>query len=206
MKFREKITIKNVSLERELIFLMGARAPEESAKLSISDQVFMAAESIAETPQIYVSYPKELKTSLMPHVAHLPWLAEEAYEGIRVRGRFPKYGIDIDENQILLESPIPVAYKRQKGCYPGQEVIERISAYGKGRTPTTLCLLSCEGQHDFSASSPLLSGDQAAGHITSCVFDPLTEKTWVLGYVEQKFIAPNMEFQISSQKAELFFD
>ena len=197
MKFREKITLKNISAERELLFLIGANAPVEAQKLNIP-QLIKTPESFDDTPYIMISYPSELKKDVFPHLAHLPSFSEEAFEVLRVLSRFPKYGIDLTEDNILLESPVPIAYKRQKGCYPGQEVIERISAYGKGRTPTVLSLLSCEGSQSFPTGTPITSGENTAGHVTSAVFDPLNEKTWVLGYVEQKFISENSCFNVGA--------
>ena len=202
MKFREKIIIQNISTERELIFLIGDNA--ESLKIP-QPEIIRTTESLGDHPLVMISYPAPLKKDIYPHLAHLPMLSEEAFEVMRVQNRFPKYGIDITEDTILLEAPIPIAYKRQKGCYPGQEVIEHISSYGKGRTPRTLSLLSCEGEASFAPQSPILVSDQPAGFITSSVYDPLNEKTWALGYVEQKFVSQESHFQVGDKKLLLRF-
>lgn len=44
---------------------------------------------------------------------------------------YPQYGIDITADNILVESPkLEHFVHRNKGCYPGQEVLERIATYG----------------------------------------------------------------------------
>ncbi len=49
---------------------------------------------------------------------------QRAYAGI------PKHPEELTESNIILEGPFGEYVHRNKGCYPGQEVIERIYTYG----------------------------------------------------------------------------
>ena len=74
-----------------------------------------------------------------------------------------------------------------KGCYPGQEVIERISTYGKGRAPRRLCCFSIAGERDLAAGTEILTKDGVkAGYVTSALFDPANEVTRILASLETK--------------------
>lgn len=43
----------------------------------------------------------------------------------------PRVGVDIDSTVMILEAGLERAVDRGKGCYPGQEVVERIFTYGQ---------------------------------------------------------------------------
>jgi len=51
-------------------------------------------------------------------------------EGWRIAAARPRLGAEIDENTIPLEAGLIDGISSDKGCYPGQEVIERIISLG----------------------------------------------------------------------------
>ncbi len=53
------------------------------------------------------------------------------YDAIRASFGFPKPYQDLTEDHILIEGPLDNLVDRNKGCYPGQEVIEKIYTYGR---------------------------------------------------------------------------
>lgn len=63
-----------------------------------------------------------------------------AFEILRVESGTARYGIDVDERRIALEARLEWAIHFDKGCYVGQEVVER--AVSRGRVNHELCLLS----------------------------------------------------------------
>lgn len=92
-----------------------------------------------------------------------PWLALEALgavplgsaalEILRVESGLPLLGIDIDDTRIAVEARLEWAIHFNKGCYVGQEVVER--AVSRGRINRELCLLGTE--------RPVLPGARLAG-------------------------------------------
>ena len=50
---------------------------------------------------------------------------------LRVEAGIPWYGLDMDEDRIVLEVGLDRAISFNKGCYLGQEVVERASARGR---------------------------------------------------------------------------
>ena len=118
---------------------------------------------------------------------------------------FPEYGVDIDETHMILEIKTPIAYQRNKGCYPGQEVVERILAYGKGKTPKTICTLSAEGQIDITTPSYLfaVSGSKA-GVISSAAYDSSENKTYALACLTHKYAEGFNHFKVDKERVVLF--
>ena len=108
---------------------------------------------------------------------------------LQIKAGFPEYGTDINEQTILLETRIPIAHQRGKGCYPGQEVIERITSYGKGRTPKTLCSLSINAPHEINSGTKVYDAEgKEAGEVTSAMIDPVEDKTYVLASLQQAYV------------------
>ena len=58
-------------------------------------------------------------------------LSQEGYDIARFKGGFVQYPSEVNENIILTEAGLRDAVSFQKGCYVGQEVIERSDAIGK---------------------------------------------------------------------------
>lgn len=58
-------------------------------------------------------------------------LTREAYDIARFRGGFVQYPQEVNENLLLTEAGLREAVSFQKGCYVGQEVMERSDAIGK---------------------------------------------------------------------------
>lgn len=136
----------------------------------------------------FILVPKTEIAALKKQLA-LPEISKTAFDLLRMEAGIPEYGVDIDETHILLEANLPQTFKRNKGCYPGQEVVERIMAYGQGRTPKRLCALSIEGEHLVTKGTEILepSGTHKVGVITSALYNPLEQKTIVLAYLDFKY-------------------
>ena len=91
----------------------------------------------------------------------------EAYECLRVESGVARYGVDIDDGRLALEARLRWAIHFAKGCYLGQEVIER--AVSRGKLKRRLSLIALE--------APVVAGDRVAGgaeseRITSVVESP----------------------------------
>jgi len=186
MKFIEKVTITDVNAERGLLFLIG---PQAKAIKPTSDAFTTWSEETFGYPWITVSGPQadieKLKLALASKATPL---GSEAIRILRMAANFPEYGVDLDESHILLETPVPVAHQRNKGCYPGQEVVERISTYGKGRAPRRLCLLRLPGERQLERGMLVVNtAGEKTGYVTSALFDPLDSVTLVLASLETKY-------------------
>lgn len=59
------------------------------------------------------------------------FISEKEFDAIRAQFCFPKPYQDLTDDHILIEGNLDSFVDRNKGCYPGQEVIEKIYTYGR---------------------------------------------------------------------------
>jgi folate-binding protein YgfZ len=111
----------------------------------------------------------------------------QAFETARIEAGIPRFGADMDETNIPLECGIESrAVTYNKGCYIGQEVINRIHSVGhvnrelRGlRLAGDLKILPQRGDKLFHASKEV-------GHVTSAVKSPSLNANLALGYVRRE--------------------
>ncbi len=108
-----------------------------------------------------------------------------ALEILRLEKGSPRYGIDVDENTIVLEAGYQDAISFTKGCYMGQEVVARATHIG--RVNRRLVQLYVDAKARPAARSPLLADGNEVGLVTSSEFSPGLGKVVSLGYVQRDY-------------------
>ena len=115
----------------------------------------------------------------------------QAFETTRIEAGIPRFGMDMDETNIPLECgpALRDAISYNKGCYIGQEVINRIHSVGH----VTRELRGLRLADPASAGRPLPQrGDKLfhngreIGHVTSAVKSPVLNATIALSYVRRE--------------------
>lgn len=91
----------------------------------------------------------------------------QALEIVRVESGTARYGVDVDESRIAVEARLEWAIHFAKGCYVGQEVVER--AVTRGRINHELCLLRTTGA---VAPGARIEGGGENDVVTSAVYSP----------------------------------
>jgi folate-binding protein YgfZ len=106
-----------------------------------------------------------------------------ALEAFRVAEGIPAYGTDIMERDLAQETSQTRALNFSKGCYLGQEIVERIRS--RGNVHRHLRQLELSGPMPPSGAELMLEDGKAAGHITSATKLPLTSgsRTFALGMI-----------------------
>jgi folate-binding protein YgfZ len=125
----------------------------------------------------------------------------DALEVLRVEAGVPRYGVDVDASNVVLEAGLDEAVSYTKGCYVGQEIVARI--HWRGHVAKMLTGLSLEGG-DANAGDALKSGatikttdaSREIGRATSAVFSPRLQKRIALGVVKYDFLAAGKEVLI----------
>ncbi len=88
-----------------------------------------------------------------------------ATEAIRVLEATPLYGVDLNDRDLPQETAQTRALNFNKGCYLGQEIVERIRS--RGKVNRQFRQFSLEGSTPASIPADLLHGGQVVGRITS---------------------------------------
>jgi folate-binding protein YgfZ len=148
---------------------------------------------------------------LAPRDAYKTWQAliaagatpvgSEALEVQRITAGIPLYGVDIRERDLPQETEQTRALNFNKGCYVGQEIVERIRSRGNVHRKFTGYLV--EGAPGIAAGAKITSDEKEVGEITSVVVlrTPLGERTLALGYIRREVGLPGREVTIGAVKA-----
>jgi folate-binding protein YgfZ len=116
-------------------------------------------------------------------------IGAETYERLRIEAGIPRYGLDMDENTVVLETGQDHAVSYTKGCYIGQEIIARI--HWRGHVAKRLVGLQCDTQADIKPDATISTPEgQNIGRVTSPAFSPRLGCTIALGYVRYAHLAP----------------
>ena len=110
-------------------------------------------------------------------------VGSEALEILRLEKGTPRYGIDVDENTIVLEAGFQDAISFTKGCYMGQEVVARATHIG--HVNRRLVQLFLDSQAQLARGSELSADGKQVGSLTSSAFSPDLGKVVGLGYVQR---------------------
>jgi folate-binding protein YgfZ len=110
-----------------------------------------------------------------------------AFETARIEAGVPRFGADMDETNIPLECGIEsraIAYN--KGCYIGQEVINRIHSVGHVTRELRGLLLADDLKTLPARGEKLFFNGKETGHVTSAVKSPALNANIALGYVRRE--------------------
>jgi len=120
-----------------------------------------------------------------------------ALNTLRVEAGIPWYGLDMDEGRIVLEVGLEQAISFHKGCYLGQEVVERATA--RGHVNRKLSGLVLQGYMPPASGDKLFHDSQEVGWVTSAVVSPRLGRPIALGYVRREHRAPGTQLRIDRQ-------
>lgn len=111
---------------------------------------------------------------------------EEALETFRILSGIPKVGQDTREKTLPQETGQERALNFNKGCYIGQEIVERIRA--RGAVHRTFVGFEVVDPAPL-AGTKIQSEGKEVGEITSIMAEPLKGKRLALGYLRREFLA-----------------
>jgi glycine cleavage system T protein len=116
----------------------------------------------------------------------IEWIGTKALEILRIESGIPRYGIDMDESTLLLETGLEQAVSFDKGCYLGQEVVERIRS--RGHVNRRLVGMVLEGDTVAERGGTVRDGEKEIGKVTSSAFSPVRKAPLALGYVHRDYL------------------
>ena len=125
----------------------------------------------------------------------------EALELWRVVHGIPHYGQDIRDRDLPQETEQMQALNFNKGCYIGQEIVERIRSRGQVHRKFT----GFEFEDSLPALGKYESEGRALAEITSAVTVPSAgrEKNIGLGYVRREAAAASPQLDLNGHKARI---
>lgn len=117
-----------------------------------------------------------------------------AAEICRVEAGLPRDGVDMDPSRLLLEVGLDAAISSTKGCYLGQEVVERGTARGHVNRKLVGLRVLDEALPDPGAR--VEAGGQDVGVVTSAVRSPALGRPVAMAYIRREHLAPGTRLTV----------
>ena len=125
----------------------------------------------------------------------------EAFRIVRIENGRPRYGEDITERYIAPETNQARALNYQKGCYLGQEIVERVRS--RGQVNRILVPIQIEGAEPPEPGTKLQLGSAVAGEITSAAYSPALNEVVGLAYVRVEHANRGEELSLNDRAASV---
>jgi folate-binding protein YgfZ len=126
----------------------------------------------------------------------------QALDMLRLEAGIPWFGADFDEHQIPHEAALESTHiSYTKGCYTGQEIVERVRSRGHVNRRRT--------GFQFDAAEPpptgtaLIANGTEVGRVTSAAFSPLAGRAIGMGYLRREYGQPGTILRCGSSNAEV---
>src|SRR5712692_2948954 len=122
-------------------------------------------------------------------------------ETLRIEAGIARYGIDMNETNVVTETNLDDSVSFTKGCYIGQEIIARIKY--RGHVAKKLTGLIFEGEASPASGAKIFSvDDKEIGRVTSVAYSPRLGCSIALGYVKYDYLEPGTKLKVISAAQE----
>jgi aminomethyltransferase len=157
----------------------GAPVPEAEYSSVDWDQALVARLNSTGSAGFFIFAPAAEKLALIARLeaAAAEFADAEAARVVRLEHGKPRYGEDISERFLAQEANQPQALNFNKGCYLGQEIVERVRS--RGQIHRVLKPLTLETKEPPAPGTKL----EDATEITSAAYSPAMDKVVALAYV-----------------------
>jgi tRNA-modifying protein YgfZ len=125
----------------------------------------------------------------------------EAARVVRLEHGKPRYSEDISDRFLAQEANQPHALHFSKGCYLGQEIVERVRS--RGQIHRVLMPLLLETTQPPAPGAKLEFGGAGAAEITSAAYSPALGKVVALAYVRTEHARPHEQMMLGDIRAEV---
>ena len=180
---------------------IGMTAPHAAFSHTEWDPYSVAAISFTGAPGVRVYGPALRKDDALEALANggaISASAEDA-EAFRITQFKPRYGRDITERSLPQETQQTRAVHFQKGCYLGQEIVERVRS--RGHINRLLMGFTGDSEHAPALGSKVAYGGKEDGEVTSAV--AVGGKFYGLTIVRAQIAQPGVIVGIDGRPATL---
>ncbi len=175
----DDVTLEDITEQTAEIAVEGPQA-EQAPRSGV-----VIRASITGQPGFRMIVPAEEKAALIERLraAGISEAGPEEARTVRIENGVPRYGEDITEAQIVHETRQLHAVHFNKGCYLGQEIVERVRA--RGQVHRMLYPIRIETQTPPPAGEKVFSGGEECGFVTSAAWSPAQACVRALAYLRK---------------------
>jgi folate-binding protein YgfZ len=165
--------------------------------------VIRGDDSTSEMYELWLEPNDVLKTWNALVAAGATPVGSEVLEMHRIAAGIPLFGVDIRERDLPQETEQARALNFNKGCYVGQEIVERIRSRGNVHRKFTSFVF--DDAASVAVGAKIFSGEEEVGGITSVAVLPRGSgrQTVALGYIRREIATLGREVTIGGCKARV---
>ncbi|HEX3684861.1 MAG TPA: glycine cleavage T C-terminal barrel domain-containing protein [Bryobacteraceae bacterium] len=154
--------------------------------------------STGEGLRVFVALAKKDQFVAQLQAAQIPNAGADEARIVRLENGMPRYGEDIAERYLVQETNAMHAVHTNKGCYLGQEIVERVRS--RGQVHRVLMPIRVEGTEAPAPGTKLMAGDKAVAEISSAVYSPALGEVAGLAYVRSEAAEAKPELVVAGSE------
>ena len=135
--------------------------------------------------------------SRQPKQFDIPQATAEEARTVRLEKGIPRYGEDLSERYLVQETQQLQAVHFSKGCYLGQEIVERVRSQGK--VHRLLTPIRITATIPPPPGTKLTANGSPAGEITSAAYSPALNEVVALAYLRSEVIDTRAAMTIETE-------
>jgi folate-binding protein YgfZ len=170
---------------------LGAEVPAEPHSWTSWGARTIARVSATGSDGFCIFLPTGDKAGLLDQLAGTPEATPDDARTVRIEHGRPRYGEEITERYLVQETGQLQAVNFSKGCYLGQEIVERVRS--RAQIHRVLHRIEIDTSEAPAAGTKLTAGEADAAEITSAVYSPALGKVVAMAYVRVQFGEPGTE-------------
>ena len=126
----------------------------------------------------------------------------DAFSALRLEAGIPWFGYDFDETTLPHEAGLENSHiSYTKGCYTGQEIVERVRS--RGHVNRKRVGISFAGETVPPAKAPLFAGGTEVGFVTRAAFSYALERPIGMAYVRREHNSVGSKLSWTGGEAEV---
>jgi folate-binding protein YgfZ len=180
---------------------LGAPIPEAPYQARAWGDRIIARVSSTGSEGYFVFLPASGRPELIDQLAGMPEASADDARLVRIEHGHPRYGEEITERYLVQETGQTHAVNFTKGCYLGQEIVERVRS--RAQIHRVLRRLEIDALEPPTAGAKLTSDGRDAAEIASSAFSPALGKVVALAYVRVPFAEPGTELRLGDARARV---
>ncbi len=186
---------------------IGAPVPQTEYSTALWDDITIARLNSTGSPGYFLFVPATRKDDVIARLSAAGAIAANPDDArvVRLEHGRPRYGEEITERYLVQETGQLQAVHFSKGCYLGQEIVERVRS--RAQIHRVLRRLEIDTADTPAAGVKLKSagadGAADAAEIVSAAFSPALQKTVAMAYVRTQFAEPGTELSLGDAHAKV---
>ena len=170
----------------EVALALGATVPPVPYGTEPFGDGFLSRVTVTHSDGVRLFVPLSEKDKLLEQLraAEIAQAAADEVRTVRLENGAPRYGEDITERYLVQETQKLDAVHFNKGCYLGQEIVERVRS--RGQVHRLLTPIRIDTITPPAGGTKLNVNGSDVAEITSAVFSPATGAVVGLAYVRSE--------------------